>query len=401
MKAATLKLCLPVVAVTAQQNVAGLIVPPFLQAAHFPVAMIGSLISLAPVLALASRLPSGLAYSDKRARALMGLALLAMAASNSLYPYAVTTLAFAAVHGLNGFAYGAVTTLYLAFYIGSLPPDEDRNHAMGYYAGSLALGYSTGNFLAGFIADRFGYAATFHFAAVLSVLCAGLLFTLKKSAVPSDTKAKAAGASLADVNWLQSLKASWEPKIAMVAVVALFLNLLHQMANVFLPLYGLAVGLTLTQVGVIKGFYALCNAITRPISGLVVKKLGHRRLSYGGLPVQSAFVLLIPFCTDFLTLLIVHVTAGFVRAVAIVSNAISLVQDTDETRVPRGVSSGLYNAAGDLGNIVGPSMGGAIASVTGVANLFLVGPLITAVLFFLSLWGCRHIRPLPLERKPD
>ncbi|HEY3305454.1 MAG TPA: MFS transporter [Candidatus Binatia bacterium] len=395
MKTATLKLCLPVIAVTAQQNVAGLIVPPFLQSAEFPVAMIGSLISLGPVLALASRIPSGLAYTDKRARALMSLALLAMAATNFLYSYAVTSLTFAVVHGVNGFAYGAATTLYLAFYIGSLPPDEDRNHAMGYYAGSLALGYSTGNFLAGFVADRFGYEATFQLAALLSFLCAGLLFTLKKSAASSDTKKKDGGSPRPNLNWLQSLKSAWEPKLAAVAVVALFLNLLHQMANVFLPLYGLAVGLTLTQVGVIKGFYALCNAITRPISGLVVKRLGHRRLSYGGMPVQSAFVLLIPFCADFITLLIVHVSAGFVRAVAIVSNSISLVQETDEARVPRGVSSGLYNAAGDLGNIVGPSMGGLIASVTGVANLFMVGPLITAVLFFISLWACRFIAPKP------
>jgi predicted MFS family arabinose efflux permease len=398
MKMATLKLCLPVIAVTAQQNVAGLIVPPFLQSAHFPVAMIGSLISLGPVLALASRIPAGLAYTDKSARALMSLSVLAMAVCNFLYPLAVTSLTFAAVHALNGFAYGAATTLYLAFYIGSLPPDEDRNHAMGYYAGSLALGYSTGNFLAGYVADRFGYAPTFQLAALMSVLCAGLLFTLKKPAT-SDTRKKDSGSTSPGLNWLQSLKAAWEPKLVAVAVVALFLNLLHQMANVFLPLYGLAVGLTLTQVGVIKGFYALCNAITRPISGLVVKQLGHRRISYAGLPVQSFLVMLVPFCTDFLTLLIVYVSAGFIRAVAIVSNAISLVQDTDESRVPRGMSSGLYNAAGDLGNIVGPSAGGLIASVTGVANLFLVGPLVTAVLFFLSLWACRHIRPSSTEPK--
>jgi hypothetical protein len=40
-------------------------------------------------------------------------------------------------------------------------------------------------------------------------------------------------------------------------------------------------------------------------------------------------------------------------------------------------------------------MGGLIASVTGVANLFMVGPLITAVLFFISLWACRFIAPKP------
>ena len=70
------------------------------------------------------------------------------------------------VHPLNGFAYGAVTTLYMAFYVDSLAPDENRNHAMGYYVGTLALGYSTGNFLGGLMADHFGYGATFQVAAL-------------------------------------------------------------------------------------------------------------------------------------------------------------------------------------------------------------------------------------------
>jgi hypothetical protein len=50
----------------------------------------------------------------------------------------------------------AVTTLYMAFYVDSLAPDENRSHAMGYYVGTLALGYSTGNFFGGLMADHLG-----------------------------------------------------------------------------------------------------------------------------------------------------------------------------------------------------------------------------------------------------
>jgi MFS family permease len=154
---------------------------------------------------------------------------------------------------------------------------------------------------------------------------------------------------------------------------------------VFLPLYGLAVGMTLTQVGVIRAFYSLCNAITRPLSGFVVNRLGHRKLSYGGLPLQSASLMLVPLFTDFGAVLAVFIFAGFMRAVAIVSNAVSLVQDVDETKVHRGVATGIYNAAGDLGNILGPSAGGLIASVTGIAGLFVVAPLGATALFFVSI----------------
>src|SRR5215470_13223792 len=134
MKFSTVKLLLPLVAITVQGNSASTIIPPFLNDLHIPLAAIGSLISLNPILALVSRLPVGMAYRPHHARML---------------------ISFAVVHAINGLAYGAVTTLYMAFYVDSLAPDENRNHVMGYYVGTLALGYSTGNFFGGLMADHF------------------------------------------------------------------------------------------------------------------------------------------------------------------------------------------------------------------------------------------------------
>jgi len=84
-----------------------------------------------------------------------------MGLTNYLFAFATDGVSFAVVQSLNGFAYGAVTTLYMAFYVDSLASDENRNHAMGYYVGTLAVGYSTGNFFGGLIADHWGYARTF------------------------------------------------------------------------------------------------------------------------------------------------------------------------------------------------------------------------------------------------
>ena len=388
MKAPTLKLCLPVIAMTAQQSAASLVIPPFLDDLKFPLSAIGSLISLGPVLALAARLPSGMAYKSQGARTLMTAALSVMTLCNFLYSFAVRPLHFALVHSLNGFAHGAATTIYLAFFVEALPPDEDRRHAMGYYAGCLAIGYSVGGFLAGYIADRLGYVATFDFAALMGLLCLAMLFFLSQPSTQmmGFPRSAAPPPPLGD-----SLKSILEPKAAALVVVHLFLNMLHQIGMVFLPLYGLAVGLTLTQVGVIKGLYSLCNAITRPLSGFVMNRLSHQSLSRVGLPLQSALMTLVPFFHDLGSLLVIFVLVGFLRAVAIVANTISMVEDVDATRVSRGVASGIYNAAGDLGNILGPSMGGLIASFTSVIGLFLVGPLMIVVFFFTSLWGCKFV----------
>lgn len=390
MKAGTVKLLLPVVAITVQTNVASTIIPPFLQDSQIPVAAIGTLISLGPVFALTSRLPAGVTYSPSRARLLIALAVLAMGISNFLYSFASDGLTFALVHSLNGFAYGAATTLYMAFYVDSLPRGENRNHAMGYYVGSLAVGYSTGNFLGGLIADHFGYGATFQLAAVLSLIPCGLLWLLRGPSQEGGGKNRER--SKAKLTLRDSWKAILEPGLATVVVTALFLNLLHQMGGVFISLYGLGVGMSLTQIGVLRAAYAGCNAVTRPISGHVVNKFGHRGLSYAGFPLQSAILMMIPLFTGFGTVLAVYVMAGFMRAVVIVANAVGLVQDVDENKVQRGLASAFYNSAGDIGNILGPTVGGLIAHSAGIGGVFVIGPLGATILFILAIWTIKFTK---------
>lgn len=390
MKAGTLKLCLPLMVMTAQQNAITLIIPPFLDDLKYPVSAIGFLISVAPIFTLAARLPSGLLYRGHRARMLMVASLLAMALSNALYSLAVRPIQFALVHALNGVALGMATTVYFAFFVDALPPGENRHHAMGYYAGALAVGYSFGGFVAGYIADRLGYAAAFWFSALVALLSLALFWLL--TPLPFKNGESSSGYNTAHPV-LQSLRSLAHPKIAAIVVVALFLNMLHQIGSTFFPLYGLAVGLTLTQVGVIRGSYALCNAVARPLSGLVVGRLGHRSLSRVGLPFQAGFFMLFPLFQDVASLLIVSVLAGSLRAVVLVANTIGMVEDMAEPRFSRGVASGIFNAAGDLGLVLGPGFGGLVASFTGIAGLFLVGPLLIVLAFLLSLWGCKFVGP--------
>ncbi len=381
MKSSTIKLLVPIVAVTIQSNSAGTLIPPYLDHLRIPVAAIGTLISLGPVLALLSRLPSGMAYSPARARMLASVAILAMGVTNFLYSLAASSVSFAIVHALNGFAYGAVTTIYMAFYVDSLRPDENRNHAMGYYVGGLAVGYSTGNFFGGLIADHWGYAVTFQLGGLLSLLSVGLLWFFHGSDRTGGAKAR----ERAKLTLRDSARAVLQPELCTVVIVALFLNLLHQMGGVFISLYGLAVGMSLTQIGVLRAAYAGCNAVTRPISGHVVNKIGHRGLSYFGLPLQSLILMLVPLFTGFGAILLVYVSSGLLRAIVIVANAVGLVQDVPESRVRRGLASGIYNAAGDVGNILGPVVGGFIAHATGIASVFVIGSLGSTVLFLLGV----------------
>lgn len=389
MKFSTFKLLVPIVAVTIQSNSASTVIPPYLDHMRIPVVLIGTLISLSPIFALAARLPVGMFYNRERARMLVSVAVLAMGVTNFFYSFADGKLSFAVVHCLNGFAYSAVTTLYMAFYVDSLAPDENRNHAMGYYVGTLALGYSTGNFFGGLIADHWGFSWTFQLGALLSLVSVALLWTLHGPSGARDAVSK--GKEKARLTAREAFSALLQPELATVVLVALFLNLLHQMGGVFISLYGLAVGMTLTQIGIMRAAFAGCNAITRPISGHVVNRFGHRGLSYFGLPLQALILMLVPLFTGFGTIVVVYVASGLMRAIVLVANAVGLVQDVPESKVRRGLASGVYNAAGDLGNILGPSIGGFIAQATGVASVFVVGTVGSMGLFFLGVLLLRRI----------
>ena len=389
MKASTLKLCLPVAIITAQHSAVGITIPPFLDHLAYPVSAIGALIAVGPMLSLLARLPSGFAYRGERAKFLMAAALTVVILCNLTYGFAEEPLPFALVHAFNGFAMGATTTIYLAFFVESLDPDEDRYHAMGYYSGAMAIGHSIGGLAVGMVADRFGYLSSFRFAALVASSALALFVILR----PSTSGQKEEG-SLRAVNrptLKQSLQAIINPQMATIVVIAVFLNMTHQLHTAFIPLYSLAVGLTLTEAGLIKAIHALCNAITRPISGYVVKGLGHRSLSRVALPLQAATLMLIPFFDHLVPLLIVFVVVGFLRAIVLVANTIGMVQDVDKTRVSRGIASGVFHAAGDIGVVLGPSVGGLIASYTGIARLFFVAPLMIAVLFSIALWSCKFL----------
>jgi predicted MFS family arabinose efflux permease len=77
------------------------------------------------------------------------------------------------------------------------------------------------------------------------------------------------------------------------------------------------------------------------------------------------------------------------RAIVIVANAVGLVQDVDENKVQRGLASGIYNAAGDLGNILGPSIGGLIAQATSIGGVFVIGSLGSTICFLSVVWGLK------------
>lgn len=134
-------------------------------------------------------------------------------------------------------------------------------------------------------------------------------------------------------------------------------------------------------------------AVARPVAGPPVSRFGHQRVSYVGIGLLAALLGVVPYLRGFWVFLGVFIAIGLVRAVLLVANTVG-VADKDERRVRRGMASGLYNAAKDVGNLVSPLVCGGVASLLGLAMMFLaVAPLSAAVFFGVALLLARRARP--------
>jgi DHA1 family quinolone resistance protein-like MFS transporter len=216
-------------------------------------------------------------------------------------------------------------------------------------------------------------------AGAAALLALGFLAMIDKPATTADAAPKPV-TSAPPRHWRHMLLAG---DVVTLLLTAVFLNILYKIPATFLPVYAIEHGLRLTDVGVIMGAYALCNAVVRPFSGPWVERWGPDRTSRIALPLQALTLMLIPFFQVMLPLLAVAIGAGVLRALVMVSNTVSMTETMREPRFTKGMASGLFSAAGDVGYILGPIFGGAVAAWTGSSQLFFVAPALIAV-FFVS-----------------
>lgn len=392
MNRTVLRLCLTMVAIAAQQNAAAIIIPTFLGTNGFELTAIGTLVALVPVFTLVARFPAGFIYTRKRAGRLMVASLIGVAITNCLFGHATTTASFVAVSALSGLANGVATTVFLSFFIDALPEDQNRAQAMGYYAGSIALGFALGGFAVGYITDLFGYIDGFYASALFAVLAITQVPFLAKLLQPDDNAITDTGQRVA-LSWRGQFRRMLghliHPAVATVILVAIFLNMLHRVVATIFPLYGVDIGLGLTEIGIVLGSYALCNAIVRPFSGVIVERFGHKTVCCFGLLLQVAAVMLFPLFGATALLVAVSVLAGSFRAVVMVGNTVGMVEDMGEPRFSRGAASGVFNAANDIGHILGPGFAGLVSAFSGLKHTFFVAPLLIAALFVAALLACR------------
>jgi MFS family permease len=304
---------------------------------------------------------------------------------------------------LHGLSYGVASTINLALYLdGGI---ADRRRAMTWYTFAVTLGFLVGNFVGGVFGDQVGYPAAYTVSGVLALVAIVLLFWERQQAGPSPggpppvaRPAAARGLTLG----APLVAALADPKIASVALVAFAIAFYFQLGASFFPLYGISVGLSLTELGLIRSSQSLMMVVFTPLATWPMRWWGHRKTSYFALMAQCGVLMLVPALPQFWSLLPLFSTNGAVRGIMNTANAVSLAEDVDESRVSRGMASSIFNAGKDLGNISSPFIAGFVASAIGLSALFAIVPPLTmvvvlSVVALLVLKERRRVAQLAIE----
>jgi MFS family permease len=378
-----------ITALSTLQGVQLSLVSPYLNGLGFPPALIGGLVAVATVVALVTRVPVGAYYRSGRTGWLQAVSILGLAAAIALHPLAVTVWSAAMVRALTGLTYGIATTVTFARFVDEQPPGATRARAMGYYSMGIAGGYSIASLLVGFVVAAWGYQAAFLVGAGLVLVGLLGLFDRTSPAEPASAATRAEGEPAAPPARRSSaaiLLAS--PALLVLSVECYLLNAHWAFWNAWLPLYALAFGIGLADVGVIRTTFGTLNAFGRPLGGNATARFGARRLAASGLSMQCLLLPLLLLIPSMAPLLALFALLALLRAVGIVANTVGLIEAGEAVGLDRGRVAVLFATSNDLGILSGPITGGLVAQAVGPVWVFVYWPLGMLAIYLAILLAC-------------
>jgi MFS family permease len=369
-----------------------ILIPVYLsRRAHLGAGTIGAVVGVVGTASLVARLPVGLSYSRSRGRLYLVAGGALSAAAFALVPFVTAPLPFAVLMALNGLGWSIATTAQLALLVARPPAGVSTAAAMGWFSGATGLGNMAAGVLGGVMADTVGLRATFFVLAATPLLAAVLML-----------RAVAASSALAEAP-PRAEPARWGAILRLpVAVwagvlVMFFINGLNALTNTFHPVLALAAGLSVTQVGALSSIRSWASSSSRFGSGPLFARFDPAGLTLPLVVAGTLATCLIPSVIgSFLLQVPLFLLAGVSRGLLRVTGSADAFDSVGDDERLHGLTSALLYGGLDLGKIVLPFVGGAVAGLWGIAAMFRIVPAALLLLYLaLAIPARRAVTPAP------
>ena len=372
---------------------ATVLLAPYLDMRGITQLVIGQIAAAYSVAALAFRFVTGSLYRPRRTVWLVPGGCVLQAVAFFLTALTGDPLLLTLLVGLNGAGQALASTGGLAAIM-DVTDGRNAGSIMGWYTGCIGAGYAISGFLGGWLGDAVGLVDALKVLAAIP-LVAGLGLTAGLRRIVDPETAPGAktqrGRPKARPSFLAGFRHAG-PMVWLAATVGLQINLVSGVLNTFFPLYGLAIGLSLTQIGVLNGVHSGTSSVVRFLTPPLFRRVSHRSTLPWMVLLSGAALVGLTASTAMAALTLAWLLIGLSRGFLRVSSA-ALV--TEAVRGPsRGAASGIYLAGLDVGKIIGPIAGGLAVEALGYETTFVLTGLIVPVVYFgLSGMIARRSRP--------
>jgi len=393
------------------------LLPVFVRELGQPYTIVGTMTAVFGLATLITRLPTGLAYREHRARRLLMIAGFACSMSFMLLAFTSSLPLVGLLIAIDGVGWGVVTTVLLSLMLANRPPRTTPAAAMGWFVGINGLGHALAALIGGVLADTVGIRAAFLMLGAVPLIATLLMGRVlaKHAGSQGPTKEETAGTTPEDVPapdatrgakrrlTLTGLREGLRRSVRVptvvwtAAFVSFYANTMNSLLVSFFPLLALTLGMTLSQAGALSAIRSGTSALARFAAIPVIERVGERRLRTPTMIASAAATTAVSLTPVFLLQAPIWALNGLFRGVLRVgtsTEAMSAVSDEDS-----GPTAALLSGGLDLGKIAGPLVAGAVADVVGVAAMFRIVPLGFLVVF-LVLGAVERRRRRPVEQPP-
>lgn len=312
----------------------------------------GMIVGLFSLTSLFCRPFCGVMSDRLNKKALLLVSNLCMAAGLIGFAYLRSVPMLVAMRILNGIGFAIGSTVQVALCTSFIPKSR-MGEGIGYMGLSMVLGSAVAPGLGIFLAKTLGMKMVFLASAAMPVLGCALLLLVRDDTERSQARCRIA---LTDVI---------EPKAWAFSLCGGMFSFVNGIINAYIVLF--AEARNLGDIALYFTVYALCLFVIRPLSGKLTDRKGLRFTVIPSM-LLTAFSMLV-LCSG--RSLIVVLVSAVLRAVGQGSAQPSLqagcINYIGKERA--GVATSTYYLCGDVGQGVGPMLGGVLLTgMTGVAG---------------------------------
>lgn len=183
---------------------------------------------------------------------------------------------------------------------------------------------------------------------------------------------------------IQLVRETGGPALAVLATISFVSQLGIAIMLPLLPLYGLKLGATPTELGLMTTAFAIANGVSQFASGSLMDRFGSRRFVLVGTGIYASANALIASASSAWALIGFRGIAGIGGGVNLVATRLYVSHAADPKRLA--LVNSIISAAASSGSVLGPALGGFVAASADLRAPFLIVAGTSALAFVAALF---------------